>query len=224
MDKSKFWKWFDEYASPRLAVREISFRKIFEYLDSLPDPITIVETGCARQADNWAGDGQSTVLFDQYVCSRGADALVHTVDLSPEATQACEALVSDKVFIYTGDSVAVLPRIAKQLSVEGRKIDLLYLDSYDLDWLNPTPSSVHHLKELVSIISVVNPQTLVVVDDSAMICRAVADAEGKLVLLSEPTAGGKSTYIAQYATQVQARLIFSHYQIAWTNMVAGRSS
>jgi hypothetical protein len=219
MTRHAFWKWFDEYAAPRLALREISFRKIFDYLDTMPDPITIVETGCARQADNWAGDGQSTVLFDQYVSSRGSGGIVHTVDLSLEATNACEALVSDKVVIYTGDSVAVLPRIARQLSAEGRRIDLLYLDSYDLDWQNPTPSSVHHLKELVSIISMVNPDTLVVVDDSAMICRAIADAENKLNLISEPVAGGKSTYVAQYAAQVQAKLRFSHYQIGWTNMV-----
>ena len=219
MTKHAFWTWFDLYAGPRLAIREISFRKIFDYLDTLPDPITIVETGCARQADNWAGDGQSTVLFDRYVTSRGAGALVHTVDLSPEATNACEALVSDKVFIHTGDSVAILPRIARQLNTEGRRIDLLYLDSYDLDWQNPTPSSVHHLKELVSIISMVNPQTLVVVDDSAMICRASDDADDKLNLISDPGAGGKSTYVAQYAVQVQAKLKFSHYQIGWTNLV-----
>jgi len=219
MKRHAFWEWFDEYAAPRLAIREISFRKIFEYLDTIQDPITIVETGCARQADNWAGDGQSTVLFDQYVKSRIADAIVHTVDLSPEATNACKAMVSDKVFIHTGDSVAVLPRIARQLNTEGRRIDLLYLDSYDLDWQNPTPSSVHHLKELVSIISMLNPDTLVVVDDSAMICRAVADAENKLNLISEPVAGGKSTYVAQYAAQVGAQLRFSHYQIGWTNLV-----
>ena len=181
---SSFWSWFDDYAAPKLALREVSFRKIFQYLDTLADPITIVETGCARLADNWAGDGQSTVLFDRYVCSRAAGALVHTIDLSPAATTACEALVGDNVLIYTGDSVAVLPGVAKQLTNEGRKIDLLYLDSYDLDWQNPTPSSVHHLKELVSIIRAINSTTLVVVDDSAMICRAVADADNWTVTSS----------------------------------------
>jgi hypothetical protein len=222
MSGHAFWSWFNEYAAPRLGLREISFRKIFDYLDTLQDPITIVETGCARQPDNWAGDGQSTVLFDRYVLSRGADALVHTVDLSPDATQACQSLVGDRVVVHTGDSVAVLPGIGRQLKGEGRKIDLLYLDSYDLDWQNPTPSSVHHLKELVSIISMVNPKTLVVVDDSALICRAITDAENKLTLISEPVAGGKSTYVAQYAGQVQAQLQFSHYQIGWTGMVSSQ--
>lgn len=202
-----------------MSIREVSFRKIFHYLDTLPDPITIVETGCARTEDNWGGDGQSTVLFDKYAVCRGADSVVHTVDLSPEATEVCKTLVSGKVVVHTGDSVAVLPQIGRELKAAGRSIDLLYLDSYDLDWANPTPSAVHHLKELVSIISCVSPRTLVVVDDSALICRAIGDAEGKLNLISEPVAGGKSTYVAEYAAQVKAQLSFSHYQIGWTHMV-----
>jgi len=59
-----FYKWFEEIA-PKLGVREISFRKIFKYLDSQPDPIIIVETGCLRIVDNFL-DGQSTLLFDKY--------------------------------------------------------------------------------------------------------------------------------------------------------------
>lgn len=50
-----FWEWFDSQAAPRLAMREISFRKAFTYLDTLPGPLTIVETGCARAKGNWGG-------------------------------------------------------------------------------------------------------------------------------------------------------------------------
>jgi hypothetical protein len=142
------------------------------------------------------------------------------VDLNPVATMVCKTLVSDKVTLYTGDSIAVLPRIAKQLKAEGRRLDFLYLDSYDVNWSNPTPSAVHHLKEMVSIVGMVNPQTLIVVDDCATICRTYADANDQLQLLADPVAGGKSTYVAEYAIQVQAKLQFSHYQIGWTNMVS----
>jgi hypothetical protein len=219
MTNQPFWQWFDAEAAPRLALREVSFRKIFQYLDALQDRITIVETGCARMADNWAGDGQSTVLFDRYAASR-SDSMVVTIDLDPEATRICKTLVSDRVTVHTGDSVAVLPQISRRLKIMERSIDLLYLDSYDLDWGNPVPSAVHHLKELVSIISMVNPRTLVVIDDSAMIGRMVADAQGRLNFLAEPVPGGKSTYVAEYAAQVHAKLLFSHYQIGWTNLVA----
>ena len=65
---SDFYKWFETIAS-KLDNGEISFRKIFKYLDSLPNPIIIVETGCLRVKDNFS-DGQSTLLFDKYILSR----------------------------------------------------------------------------------------------------------------------------------------------------------
>src|SRR5215471_14015418 len=61
-----FWSWFDDIAPPKLADRTQSFRKIFTYLDGFDRPIGVIETGCVRQQDNWAGDGQSTILFDKY--------------------------------------------------------------------------------------------------------------------------------------------------------------
>ena len=219
MRSETFWTWFDKQAAPKLDLREISFRKMFEYLDAFDGPVTIVETGCVRTADNWVGDGQSTILFDQYVGSGDRDSIVHTVDLDPAATQACRSLVSDRVVVHTGDSVAVLPRIAGQLSAEGRRLDLLYLDSLDLDWNNPTRSAVHPLKELISIIGMVNPDTLVVVDDSAMQCWAVVAERDRLHVLAPPTITGKGLYVAEYAAQVQARLMFSHYQVGWTRLV-----
>jgi len=32
---ANFWTWFDTTAAPHLALREISFRKMFEYLDTI---------------------------------------------------------------------------------------------------------------------------------------------------------------------------------------------
>ena len=44
MDNSEFYKWFDSI-SLKLGVRKNSFSQIFKYLDNMPDPIIIVETG-----------------------------------------------------------------------------------------------------------------------------------------------------------------------------------
>ena len=41
-DNPNFYEWFKNI-SPKLGSREISFKKIFKYLDSLPSPIIIVE-------------------------------------------------------------------------------------------------------------------------------------------------------------------------------------
>ena len=80
--------------SSKLGVRQYSFSKIFNYLDNLPDPIIIVETGCLRMKDNFSGDGQSTLLFDKYTQSRGKGSKVYTVDINPGATKICSEIVS----------------------------------------------------------------------------------------------------------------------------------
>ena len=112
-----------------------------------------------RTKDNWQGDGQSTLLFDKYA-EHHHGSFVHTVDIDQDATATCSAMVSKRVSVHTGDSVAFL----KSLDVS--PIDLLYLNSFDLDMNYPLPSAIHHLKELVAIAPMISSETLVVVDDS----------------------------------------------------------
>ena len=98
-----FYKWLETIAS-KLGNREISFRKIFKYLDSQPNPIIIVETGCLRVKDNFL-DGQSTLLFDKYTLSRGEKSKVYTVDINPDSTKVCKQAVSNNVcLLYTSPS------------------------------------------------------------------------------------------------------------------------
>ena len=63
--------------------QEISFKKTFEYLDSIQAPVIIVETGCVRNSDPWAltGEGHSTILFDKYVQARADGSMVYSVDI-----------------------------------------------------------------------------------------------------------------------------------------------
>ncbi len=105
-NKREFYKWFDSIAL-KLRDREVSFRKIFSYLDSRPTPIIIVETGCLRDPNNFE-DGQSTLLFDKYTLSRGNKSKVYTVDINPNSTKACKEMVSNNVEITTEDSVRYL--------------------------------------------------------------------------------------------------------------------
>ena len=92
---SDFYKWFETISS-KLGNREVSFKKIFKYLDSQPDPIIIVETGCLRVKDNFS-DGQSTLLFDKYTLSRKKGSKVYTVDVDPNSTKICKEVVSSNV-------------------------------------------------------------------------------------------------------------------------------
>ncbi|MEI6188174.1 MAG: hypothetical protein WCP46_06725 [Alphaproteobacteria bacterium] len=192
---------------------------MFEYLDLIIGKIIIVETGCVRNPDPWAmtGEGHSTLLFDQYVKKRNDGSMVFTVDINPESVAVCRTLVSNNVTIYEGDSVSYLNNLSQKLLSEGHFINLLYLDSYDVDFNYWYPSAAHHLKELLSARRAINSNTLVVVDDSPMNANLVLDNEGTYHLdkFYKPIVGGKGRLVAEYADQVGAKTLFSHYQHGW---------
>ena len=215
-----FYKWFNNI-SPKLGQREISFKKIFKYLDTQPTPIIIVETGCVREQDNFL-DGQSTLLFDKYTLSRGENSKVYTVDINPKSTKICKETVSKNVEITTEDSVRYLNNLAGNFLKKKTKVSMFYLDSFDVDWRYPYPSAAHHLKELTSIIKVLCEDTLVVVDDSPAsgnLTRTENEPNPTWKILTlpspPPTIGGKGFLVHEFAAHVGAKLVFSHYQAAW---------
>jgi len=210
--KNNFWNWFNTVAAPNLALREISFRKIFEYLDTIPGDITIVETGCTRQPGNWSGDGQSTVLFDHYVQERGTKSHVYSVDINPESVRLCQGLVSPAVSVTAQDSVAWLETLPVN------KISLLYLDSFDVDWINWYPSAAHHLKEIAAVRDKITAKTMVVVDDCPRMGLLTTDTGSQYNIVADQGVGGKGRLVAEFAQAVGARLEFSHYQAGWTGL------
>ena len=127
--------------------------------------------------------------------------------------------MSPGVEVHTEDSVLFLSKLAAQFRATGASIDLLYLDSFDLDWDNPAPSAAHHLKELAAISPVIRTDTLVVVDDAPCSSFLMIDDRQQATLVRPPTVSGKGLLVAEYAAAVNATLQFSHYQVAWTNMV-----
>ena len=217
---SEFNKRF-EGISPKLGNREISFKKIFKYLDALPSPIIIVETGCLREKNNFL-DGQSTLLFDKYTLERGENSKVYTVDINPQSTKVCEEVVSKNVEITTEDSVRYLKKLTDIFLKNRTKVSMFYLDSFDLDWRYPYPSAAHHLKELTSIIKILDNETLVVVDDSPAIgslTQTESENTQTWKILAEPspppTIGGKGFLVHEYASHIEAKIVFSNYQTAW---------
>ena len=136
-------KW-DEYFSnikPQLAARARGFESIFCYLTELNKPV-IIETGTYREENNYSGDGCSTLLFDNFIDLQcGGKGQLISVDIDPNAC----ALARDNTKhadVICSDSVEFLGTLYG-------KVDLLYLDSYNItDWGNDWESSSHHLKEL----------------------------------------------------------------------------
>lgn len=211
-----FWDFFNNEAAPRLAHRERTFRKVFEYLDELDGPITIVETGCARLAGNWAGDGQSTILFDKYISARDENSTCYSVDINPASVSECLKLVSQRVRVTQDDSVHYLYELAKKFQEDRRSISFAYLDSFDLDWTYWQPSAIHHLKELVALQTCINKKTLLVVDDCPLNVNFLPNPSNDIEVIGNPTIGGKGKLVAEYAVAIGAKLEFAEYQAGWT--------
>jgi len=216
MTNTEFWDFFNIEAAPLLAHREKTFRQVFTYMDTLSGPVTIVETGCARSAGNWAGDGQSTLLFDRYISSRDPQSSCQTVDISPISVAECRKLVSPRVQVTQDDSVHYLSQLAQQLAASGQKIDLLYLDSFDLDMVYWMPSAIHHLKELAAVMRCIGPQTLVVVDDCPLNADFITGENQQINFVGNPNVGGKGRLIAEFAQACGAKVLFAEYQAGWT--------
>ncbi len=213
MNTPNFWKFFNEKAYPRLAQRKETFKYIFEHLDKKNRPIFLVETGCVRRENTWEGEGQSSILFDRF-CSEWPGSVAYSVDINPEATKLCKTLVSSALEVHTGDSVSFLRNLAANRSPDFQYLDLLYLDSYDVDFNNPHISALHHMKELMAAATLINAETLVVIDDAPSQGLFIQSDNGPALIMS-PEVSGKGKYVADYARTVGLEPVFSSYQVGW---------
>lgn len=132
-----------------------AFTLIAEDLIARGRPLYIVETGCARQQGNWEGDGLSTVLWDWIITRAGGRSI--TYEINHLNIIEGRKMVS-KAEIVQCDSVVGLRTTQDQ-----EKIDLLYLDSYDLT--DGIESPLHHLAELASIYAALPSGCLIAIDD-----------------------------------------------------------
>jgi hypothetical protein len=176
-----------------LSQRKDSFLKIFHHLISLrKESYFILETGMCRLENNFSGDGMSTILWDEFVNILGGQ--VYSVDLNPETVRFAKNKVSNKTLLFCSDSVSLLHQLS--LKEDLPIIDLLYLDSFDLDWNNPHPSSLHHFKEILAIKSKIKENCLIMIDDNAM-------------------NKGKGKYVDDFMSNINKEKIINDYQIAW---------
>jgi hypothetical protein len=190
-----FDQQFARYYRPRLEKRAQGFECLIAALSRPREGLVIVETGSLRVPGNWAGDGQSSFLFDALVRDRGGTLV--SIDVTLESLDAARRVCSSAINLVLGDSVATLHNLGLLLA---RRIDLLYLDSFDLDPDNPMPSAIHHAMELMAARALIGPGTIVAIDDYHV--------EGSEV-------GGKALIIDQYLERIRAPVLFSGYQKVW---------
>jgi hypothetical protein len=132
-----------------------AFAYIYDQLARLHRPVGIVETGCARLAGNWIGDGDSTVVWAWIAKTLGG--LVTSYDISPDSCKVARYL-------------APTANVVQMDSIKGLEtypapdmIDFLYLDSMDYDG---DPSALHHLAELGAVWNKLQPGTIIAIDDN----------------------------------------------------------
>lgn len=189
----------------RLGHRISGFDYIFQYFVDVEDPL-IVETGCARQIDNYSGDGQSSLLFDKFIKQYGGE--FHTVDISKESTDYCKSrMTCSRSRVYTEDSITQLKRLNYEFQDRNMKIDFLYLDSFDAPRDQPDvvqQSALHHLYELLTIAPSLKNGALIGVDDNW-----VEEKDGQNIL------AGKGQFVFDYMRKSGRPLVCDGYQLFW---------
>ena len=117
---------------------------------------TIVETGTSA----WGCD--SSRLFDKL--AHYLNGNFYSVDIRKEASEWLNWQTYKSSQFYVDDSLHFLRFKLSELAIE--KIDLLYLDSFDLDLVNPFPSMKHTLEEFIIAEQYFKSGTFIMIDDS----------------------------------------------------------
>jgi len=184
--------------------RASSLELVFEILDEKKTKdFFIVETGCMR-ADHGkialGDDGASTYIFDDFI--NYYDGNVVSVDINPNNAKHANELTSDRTEVYCSDSVEFLWNLPVK-----RKIDLLYLDSFDFEPEDPIPSQKHHLKELCAAMTKLRKGSLIVVDDNAN--------TPEFEWFTKIAQGGKAGFVKDFMASIGVEPLYDGYQIVW---------
>ena len=130
-------------------------------------PAVIVETGSSAWGAN------SSQLFDAYVSTFGGEFT--TVDLRLGPMLKLRPLLTPRSTTACGDSVAFLRRWVRRNPHQ--KVDLVYLDSWDLDVENPMPAAAHGFSEYHAIQPALRDGSLLLVDDTPSSLDLYADGD-----------------------------------------------
>lgn len=158
--------------------------------DHVDGPCSLLETGTMRKDDLL-----STLQWDALVEHMGGNVV--TVDIDPDISAWARQNCSGRVTVLTGDSVATINTFDR---APNGSFDVAFLDSYDVKWIEPHASALHHLMELTALMPHLKPGALVAIDDN----RFIQDI---------PT--GKGLYIAKFMRQIGAELLIDGYIQTW---------
>ena len=134
-------------------INYLTFKRLFEEMQTLKNPL-ILESGIASFGT------QSTYLFNEYVKKYGG--FFWSVDINQNLVDIHEGNMCPATKLICDDSVSFFKKWSKNNNVA----DVIYLDSYDLDFYNPEPSGNHGLAEYQALLPVIKKNTLLLIDDT----------------------------------------------------------
>lgn len=190
-----FMDKFDSMYAAKLENRMPTFRSVLREAMIL-NATRVFETGCIRQEDNWAGDGQSTIIWNDYVDY--FQGKLTTADSSEDAIEfakaKCAAERSKLSTFLCEDSIVALHNHTEM-------IDLLYLDSADVDQAAPHQAALHCFFEFTAAMPKLHSKSIVFIDDSPM-------QNGWYI-------GGKAKYVAEFFQKISIKPFTFGYQVAY---------
>ena len=132
-------------------------REMFDYILKYfaGSSLNILETGSAAHGT------KSSMLFANYVKIFGGK--FDTVDVDPEIKNFYNFLDSPITTFHTHDSVNFIKNLDDEFI---ETLDLIFLDSYDLDIENPEPSQQHGLNEFMLLNNKIKKGTIISIDDT----------------------------------------------------------
>lgn len=200
---------FESHSSPD----HISRPTIEHALSKLKSkPAVIVETGSSAWGTN------SSLLWDSYVSHFGGLFLSTDIRFSPSASLAKRCTPSS-TFVCC-DSVRFLSQLRRYINTD---VDLVYLDSWDVDWSQPIESAIHGLRELLHVLPFIRKGGLLLVDDTPsdleLLRSVLSDREFHSAYdfyLTHQILPGKGSLIKNYLSSNNiGRQIEHGYQLLW---------
>jgi hypothetical protein len=154
-EKTDTYEMFSNKPGIKKHINYLTFKKLFEQMEGLKTPY-ILESGIASAGTN------STYLFNEYVRKYGG--FFWSVDINKSLVNRHKGNMCPATQLICDDSVSFFKNWGETHDVA----NVIYLDSFDLDFYNPQPSGNHGLAEYKALMPVIKNNTLLLIDDTPL--------------------------------------------------------
>ena len=197
---------FSNIGSP-MHLNYLTFKELFKHMNNRCN-LTILESGIASAGTS------STYLFNEYVKKYGGR--FWSVDINKNLVEDNQSNMCNGTNLICDDSVVFFKSWVKDNP--NKQADVVYLDSYDLDWNNPEPAAIHGLNEYLSILPALQLNSLLLIDDTPLNPYWL-DTRGKLYnemkefYINKKYLPGKGQYVLN--VNKNADILLHNYQVLY---------